>query len=101
MRILNKKLLSFVVAILLIVSAVPLSAFATPASDIPKEMLENVFLDALAYTGYNVNAQKNDGTIFKTTGNSVSSSIRSNITYGTALNGTETVSNSETFSDLV
>lgn len=100
MRILNKKLLSFVVAILLIVSAVPLSAFATPASDIPKEMLENVFLDALAYTGYNVNAQKNDGTIFKTTGNSVSSSIRSNITYGTALNGTETVSNSGTVSGL-
>lgn len=87
-----KKRLSFLLAALMLISALPLTAFAAPASDIPASMLDNAYLDALAYTGYNVQAQKNDGTIFVKTGSAVSSSIRSNIGYGTGPSGLETTS---------
>ena len=67
------------------------SVMAAPASDIPAEMLDNVYLDALAYTGFDVQAMKNNGTIFKTYGGQISSSILSNITYNTGPSGLETV----------
>lgn len=59
------KLLSGLLAVLVLLSCIPLSALAAPAADIPAEMLDNVYLDALAYTGYHVQTQKDDGTIFK------------------------------------
>lgn len=88
-----KKGLSFLLAALMLITALPTTAFAAPASDIPTNMLDNVYLVALAYTGYNVQAQKNDGTIFVKTGSAVSSSIRSDIGYGTGPSGLETTSN--------
>lgn len=94
------KLLSAFVSILLIVAAIPLSTMAAPASDIPAEMLDNAFLRALAYTGYDVQAQKDNGTIYKQVTGSVPASIRSNIGYGTSLYGTETVSQSGTATGL-
>ena len=94
------KLLSVFVSILLILALIPLSAMAAPASDIPAEMLDNAFLRALAYTGYDVQAQKNDGTIYKQVTSSVPASVRSNIVYGTDLYGTETVSNAGTATGL-
>ena len=87
----SKKLLSLLLAALMVLTALPMTAFAAPNSDIPDEMLSNDYLDALAYTGYDVQAQKNDGTIFVKYGSSVSSSIRSNITYNTSHSGLETV----------
>ena len=63
---LSSRLLALILAMLMIVSMIPATVFAAPASDIPDEMLDNVYLDALAYTGYQVQAQKNDGTIYKT-----------------------------------
>ena len=78
-----KKWLSMLLTAVMLVAALPISAFAAPASGIPANMLDNVYLDALAYTGYNVQAQKDDGTIFIKTGSSVSASIRSGIGYGT------------------
>lgn len=95
-RKLNCKVLSALLAILMLLTSLPMTAMAAPASDIPAEMLDNVFLDALAYTGYDVQAQKNDGTIFKKYGGSVSASIRSNIGYGTGPSGLETVTKSGT-----
>lgn len=92
------KRLSALLAVVMLLTSLPLTAFAAPASDIPAEMLDNVYLDALAYTGYNVQAQKDDGTIMKKFGSSVSASIRSNIAYGTGPSGLETVSNSTTVS---
>ena len=65
---LSSRFLSLFLAVLMIASMIPTTVFAAPASDIPSEMLDNVYLDALAYTGYGVQAQKNDGTIFKTYG---------------------------------
>ena len=58
-----KKWLSMLLTAVMLVAALPISAFAAPASGIPANMLDNVYLDALAYTGYNVQAQKDDGTI--------------------------------------
>lgn len=85
-----KKWLSMLLTAVMLVAALPISAFAAPASGIPANMLDNVYLDALAYTGYNVQAQKDDGTIFIKTGSSVSASIRSGIGYGTGPSGLET-----------
>lgn len=92
------KRLSILLAIVMLLSSLPMTAFAAPASGIPSEMLNNSYLDALAYTGYNVQAQKNDGTIFVKTGGSVSASIRSNIGYSTSPSGLETVADSSTIS---
>ena len=55
-----KKWLSMLLTAVMLVAALPISAFAAPASGIPANMLDNVYLDALAYTGYNVQAQKDD-----------------------------------------
>lgn len=96
MKNLKSKILSIFISILIILSVMPFSALAAPASDIPAEMLDNAFLDALAYTGYNVQAQKNDGSIFIKYTGAVSASIRSNIGYGTGPAGTETISKSGT-----
>ena len=78
----------------------PLSAFAAPASDISDEMLDNVYLDALAYTGYDVQELKDNGQIFKKYGSMVSDSILSNISYDSSFanEGTETVTDSSTIS---
>lgn len=92
----SKKIISLLLAAVMIIGAMPLSAMAAPNSDIPAEMLENKYLDALAYTGYSVNSQKSDGTIFVKYGSQVSSSVRSNIGYDTGPSGLETVSKSGT-----
>ncbi len=94
----SKRILSLLLAVVMLVGIMPMSAFAAPNSDIPSDMLDNLYLDALAYTGYNVQAQKNDGTIFVSYGSSVSSSIRSDIGYDTGPSGLETVADSSTVS---
>jgi len=92
----STKIVSMLLAVVMILGALPMSAFAAPNSDIPSDMLDNKYLDALAYTGYDVQAQKNDGSIFVTYGSRVSASIRSNITYDTGPSGLETVTKSGT-----
>ena len=73
----------------MLVSALPLSA--APAADIPAKMLDNIYLDALTYTGYKTDAQKADGSIFKTYSGNAPASVRSGIGYGTGPSGLETV----------
>lgn len=87
----KSKWLAALLAGMMLLSSLPLTAIAAPASNIPAEMLDNVYLDALAYTGYNVQAQKDDGTIFKKYGSSAPAAVRSDITYGTGPSGLETV----------
>lgn len=94
----SKQVVSMLLALVMLLSTVPMTAMAAPNSDIPDAMLDNVYLDALAYTGYNVQAQKNDGSIFVKYGSSVSDSIRSNITYNQGPSGLETVADSSTVS---
>ena len=95
-----KKLLAVILAVISVFSTIPVAVFAAPASDIPDEMLDNVYLDALAYTGYDVQGLKDNGQIFKKYGSMVADSILSNISYDTgfANEGTETVSDSSTVS---
>ena len=83
------KLLVAVIALIMLVSALPLSA--APAADIPAKMLDNIYLDALTYTGYKTDVQKADGSIFKTYSGNAPASVRSGIGYGTGPSGLETV----------
>ena len=83
------KLLAAVVALIMLVAALPLSA--APAADIPSKMLDNIYLDALTYTGYKTDVQKADGSIFKTYSGNAPASVRSGIGYGTGPSGLETV----------
>lgn len=95
-----KKLIAILLTVMTVIGIFPLSTFATPASDIPDEMLDNVYLDALAHTGYDVQGLKDNGQIFKKYGSMVDDSILSNISYDTgfANEGTETVTDSSTVS---
>lgn len=87
----SKRLLASLLAVVMIVAALPMSALAAPAADIPEKMLNNPYLDALAYTGYGVQTQKDNGTIFKKYGYQLEgSSILSGITYGYTSSGLET-----------
>lgn len=99
----NKKftarILSMLMAMLMLVSMLPTSVFAAPASDIPANMLDNVYLDALEYTGYKVQAQKDDGTIFKKYSGGATAYL-SKISYGLNKYGTETVAKSGTATGL-
>lgn len=84
------KLLIAVIALIMLVSALPLSA--APAADVPVKMLDNIYLDALTYTGYKTDVQKADGSIFKTYSGNTPMPVRSGIGYGTGPSGLETVS---------
>ena len=94
----STRLLTMLLAMLMVVSIMPMSAFAAPASDLPAHMVDHSILRALEYTGYNVQQQKNDGTLYQSGsyGSRTPSSILSDISYGTSPSGQETVADSST-----
>ena len=94
----SKRILSAVLAVIMLLSMVPLSAMAAPASDLPDNMVDSPILRALEYTGYDVQKQKDDGTLYQTGsyGSRCPESVRSNIHYGTSTSGKETVADSST-----
>ena len=75
---------------------------AAPASDLPENMIDSPILRALEYTGYDVQQQKDDGTLYQSGsyGSRIPSGILSGINYGTALSGKETVADSSTITGL-
>lgn len=77
--------------IFVILASSLLNLSAAPAADIPSKMLDNIYLDALTYTGYKTDVQKADGSIFKTYSGNAPASVRSGIGYGTGPSGLETV----------
>lgn len=77
--------------IMVILASSLLNLSAAPAADIPSKMLDNIYLDALTYTGYKTDVQKADGSIFKTYSGNAPASVRSGIGYGTGPSGLETV----------
>lgn len=77
--------------IFVILASSLLNLSAAPAADIPSKMLDNIYLDALTYTGYKTDVQKADGSIFKTYSGNAPTSVRSGIGYGTGPSGLETV----------
>lgn len=78
--------------IMVILASSLLNLSAAPAADIPSKMLDNIYLDALTYTGYKTDAQKANGSIFKKYSGNAPASVRSGIGYGTSPSGLETVS---------
>lgn len=90
-----KRFVSAFLAYLMVVNMMPTTIFAAIPSDLPEEMVYNNFMDALSYTGYNVQAQIDDGTIFKNVAGQTPSSVLSGIGYGTdsgSATGLETTS---------
>ena len=59
------KALALVICLIMTVMSLPMSAFAAVATDLPGNMADHAILRALAYTGYNVEKQKSDGTLYK------------------------------------
>lgn len=108
MKMRNKittKVLTMFLAVVMILGALPISAFAAPAADVPEAMRDNAILRALQYTGYNVQKQKDNGTLYQKGyyGSKLESNapdILSKISYSTALSGKETVANSSTKTGL-
>lgn len=104
-RRLSFRCLSIILAVMMILSALPFTAFAAPASDIPEEMLDNSIIRALEYTGYDVQTQKNNGTIYQSGYYSSSLAntapgILSDISYGLSMSGKETTKDSATITGL-
>lgn len=85
----HKIVCCFMIMVILASSLLNLSA--APAADISSKMLDNIYLDALTYTGYKTDVQKADGSIFKTYSGNAPASVRSGIGYGTGPSGLETV----------
>lgn len=92
------KIVSALLAMLMIVGMMPTSAFAAAASDLPENMTNHSILRALEYTGYDVQQQINDGTLYQSGsyGSRTPSSVLSGINYGTTPSGKETVADSST-----
>ena len=92
------KIMSAFLAGAMLLSTAPVRTFAAVASDLPDNMADSAILRALEYTGYDVQKQKNDGTLYKpgSFGSSAPASVLSDISYGLSLTGKETVSDSST-----
>ena len=92
------KIISALLAVVMILGAMPLSAFAAAASDLPENMTDHSILRALEYTGYDVQQQISDGTLYQSGsyGSRTPSSVLSGINYGTSPSGKETVADSST-----
>ena len=97
----SARLLTMLLAVVMVMTSLPIAAFAAPASDIPETMCDNAILRALEYTGYDVQKQKDNGTIYQTGyySSRLASNdpdVLSNISYSTSLSGKETIADSST-----
>ena len=99
------KLIAMLLAVIMAFSALPFSVFAVVASDVPEAMQDNAILRALEYTGYNVQKQKDNGTLYQNGhyGSRLASNapdILSDISYGLSCSGKETVASGSTVTGL-
>ena len=93
-----KRIFSFLLVMVMLISLLPTGAMAAPASDLPENMIDSPILRALEYTGYDVQKQKDNGTLYQSGhySSSIPSDILSSITYGTSTSGKETIVDSST-----
>ena len=93
-----KRIFSFLLVMVMLISLLPTGAMAAPASDLPENMIDSPILRALEYTGYDVQKQKDNGTLYQSGhySSSIPSYILSSITYGTSTSGKETIVDSST-----
>ena len=97
MKKILKKLAAVLMAFVMVFSMTPIASAAV-ASDLPADMADHAILRALAYTGYDVQRQKDDGTLYQpgSYAGAAPASVRSNISYGLNRSGKETVADSST-----
>ncbi|MCQ4021735.1 MULTISPECIES: VaFE repeat-containing surface-anchored protein [unclassified Ruminococcus] len=93
-----KQSVAILLVIILLLVGLPVAAYAAAKSDVPAYMLKNNALDCLAYTGFDVQALINDGTIYNIYPSSVPKKYLSGIGYDHygRLTGKETISKSGT-----
>ncbi len=98
MKQFSKRIFSILLVMVMLLSMLPMSAMAAPASDLPENMIDSPILRALEYTGYDVQKQKDNGTLYQSGhyGSSIPSDILSGMHYGTSTSGKETVADSST-----
>ncbi len=98
MKQFSKRIFSFLLVMAMLLSLLPMGALAAPASDLPENMIDSPILRALEYTGYDVQKQKDNGTLYQSGhyGSSIPSGILSGMHYGTSTSGKETVADSST-----
>lgn len=96
----GKRIVLMLLACIMFVNSISTAVHAAPLTEIPKAMLDNIYLDALSYTGYRVQTQKDDGTIYVKYGSKAPDSVRSKISYGTGPSGLETIANGSTKTGL-
>ena len=57
--------MAMLLSVVMLLAAFPMNAFAAVASDLPDNMADHAILRALEYTGYDVQKQKDDGTLYQ------------------------------------
>ena len=78
----RKRILAIVIAFSILIISIIVPPYVSAANNVPSNMLNNVFLNALEYTGYDVEKQISNGTIYKNYGSSgTPNSVTSNIPY--------------------
>jgi hypothetical protein len=90
--------MAMLLSVVMLLAAFPMNAFAAVASDLPDNMADHAILRALEYTGYDVQKQKDDGTLYQSGsyGSRTPAAVLSGINYGTSTSGKETVADSST-----
>ncbi len=94
--------MAMLLSVVMLLAAFPMNAFAAVASDLPDNMADHAILRALEYTGYDVQKQKDDGTLYQSGsyGSRTPAAVLSDISYGTSTSGKETVADSSTVTGL-
>lgn len=78
----RKRILAIVIAFSILIISIIVPPYVSAANNVPSNMLNNVFLNALEYTGYDVQKQISNGTIYRNYGSSgTPNSVTSNIPY--------------------
>ena len=78
----RKRILAIVIAFSILIISIIVPPYVSAANNEPSNMLNNVFLNALEYTGYDVQRQISNGTIYRNYGSSgTPNSVTSNIPY--------------------
>ena len=78
----RKRILAIVIAFSILIISIIVPPYVSAANNVQSNMLNNVFLNALEYTGYDVQRQISNGTIYRNYGSSgTPNSVTSNIPY--------------------
>lgn len=81
-RMSKKRTIAIIIAFSILLVSIIIPPYVSAANNVPNNMLNNVFLNALEYTGYDVQKQISNGTIYRNYGSSgTPRSVTSDIPY--------------------